>query len=308
MRQVVSTDEVLATASAVRTTFEDLPADPVGISDPSVIRWTESAQIADRYTRHGFAVLQLSSSSINPGTLLALAGSLGLGEAFVPPLYTKGGNRARPVSRISAASNLGTSDESHPSFGRAVGQPLHCDGTLQEIGFIKASVLLCESPGAQGGDTTLFNASAAYAQLAAADGPAAVALATPGVLIRQANINGCSDINAGPAFSARDGQLVCGYSVTETDRWDVPDGVAEADLYRGVGFLSHAALPGSPDFAQLTLGSGQAIIFDNTRISHGRTPYRDSGARRRCLYRSLHLCHPCLRVRRLASAFAETSQ
>jgi alpha-ketoglutarate-dependent taurine dioxygenase len=305
MRQIVSADEVLAAARAVRTTFEDLPRDPVGIGDPSVISERESAQIIDRYTRHGFAVLQLSSVAITPGTLLELAESLGLGDPFVPPLYTKGGNRPRSVSRISAASNLGTSDQSHPSFGRTVGQRLHCDGTLQEIGYIKASVLLCESPAAQGGDTTLFNSSAAYAQLAATDRPAAVALATPGVLIRQANINGCSDMNAGPAFSVRDGQLVCGYSVTETDRWAVPDGAPEASLYRGVGFLSHAALPGSPDFVQLRLGPGQAIVFDNTRISHGRTPYRDSEDRRRCLYRSLHLRHPCLRVPELASVGEE---
>ena len=64
------------------------------------------------------------------------------------------------------------------------------------------------------------------------------------------------------------------------------------DLQRGVDFLRAAALPGSRHFAQLKLEAGQAIVLDNSRISHGRTAYQDSNAQRRCLYRSLHLQHP----------------
>jgi alpha-ketoglutarate-dependent taurine dioxygenase len=296
MHQAVSVDQLLAAARSVTTTFEAIPADPVRLPRVSAIGPQASKRIVDRYARNGFAVMTLESAEATPETLLTLTNSLGLGEPFVPPLYSLGGNTAPVVSRISAAFNAGTTDENHPSFGSAAGQRLHCDGTLQRIGYVKASLLLCETPAAEGGDTTLFNASAAFAQLAAVDVRAAAALATPGVLVRQANINGSTDINSGPAFTVQDRHLVCRYCVTETDSWVVPDGVADADVHRGVGFLLHAALPGSPHFRQLRLEAGQAIVFDNTRISHGRTSYRDSDTRRRSLYRSLHLRHPRARV------------
>ena len=284
----VRVEALLAAAGAVSTTFAAIPEAPVPVRDPSAIGALEAAEIADRYARHGFAIVQLGGP-VTPGTLTALAGSLDLGAPFVPPLY---GNAVPTISRISAAANAGTAEENHPSFGRTVGQALHSDGTLQDIGYVKATLLVCETPAEQGGDTVLFNASAAYSQLAEADVPAAVALATPGSLVRQANINGSTDLNAGPAFAVRDGGLVSRYSVTETDRWAVPAGVDPAVLWRGVGFLLHASLPGSRHFARLALAAGQAIVFDNTRISHGRTSYRDSPARRRCLFRGLYLRHP----------------
>ncbi|HET9254213.1 MAG TPA: TauD/TfdA family dioxygenase [Pseudonocardiaceae bacterium] len=292
MFPAVPLTQVLAAAESVTTTFERIPHDPIPIRGASALNTQELSRIVDRYNRHGFAIIQLAAGAATQESLLTFADALGLGEPFVPPLYLRGGNTAAKVSRISATSNVGTAYADHPSFGSTVGQRLHCDGTLQDIGYIKASLLLCESPAAEGGDTILFNASAAYARLAAIDLSAAAVLATQGVLIRQANFNGSTEMNAGPAFSAQGGRLVCRYCVTETDRWAVPDGAAEADLRRGIEFLRRASLPGSPHFRQLTLRAGQVIVFDNTRISHGRTPYRDSETHHRCLYRSLHLAHP----------------
>jgi alpha-ketoglutarate-dependent taurine dioxygenase len=312
MREDVTAGQVLAAAAAVTTTFVDVPREPLGVQRAAALAPRESGEIVARYARHGFAVVQLGAGHVTAGTLLELAQALDLGAPFVPPLYATGGRAAGAsaaggsaaggVSRISAARNTGTADDHHPSFGRTGGQELHCDGTLQPIGYVKTSLLGCETPAAFGGETTLFNASAAYAQLAVADPAAAAALAAPGVMVRQANINGCTDSNAGSAFTLRDGRLVCGYSVTQTDTWAVPDGVDAADLYRGAGFLRHASLPGGPFFAQLKLAAGQVIAFDNTRISHGRTPYRDAEDRRRCLYRSLHLRHPRARVPAAAGA------
>ncbi|MFF3504301.1 TauD/TfdA family dioxygenase [Streptomyces sp. NPDC003247] len=291
----VDADLLLTAAKSVTTTFEDLPGDPVHVRTASVVDARETAGAVERYERHGFAIVQVDDEPVTPHALLRLTRSFDLGEPFVPDLYRRGGKTPAPVSRISAAANVGTADADHPSFGRTVGQELHCDGTLQPLGHIKASLLLCEFPAARGGHTTLFNASAAFARLAADDTAAARALAVPGVLVRQANINGATDVNAQPAFAVQDGRLVAGYSVTATDRWAVPDEVVEEDLLRGVRFLRDAARPGSPYFTQLTLDAGQGIVFDNTRISHGRTPYEDSPGRQRCLYRSLHLRHPRVR-------------
>jgi len=287
-------EQLLAAARAVKTTFNGVPACPVPLGWTHGLSAEEAQQIVERYDRYGFAVFGPIPGSVSAETSTILAQALQLGDPFVPPLYTIAGRKASPVSRISAAFNSGTDHADHPSFGRTVGQQMHCDGTLQEIGFIKATVLLCESPAFDGGDTNLFNSSAAYAELAAADQRAAVALATPGVLVRQANINDCTEAKAGPAFAVQHGQLIARYCVSETDRWVVPDpdqALAD-DLPRGVEFLRRAAEPGSRYFAQLGLERGQAIVLDNTRISHGRTAYRDFGNRRRCLYRGLYLRHP----------------
>ena len=143
----------------------------------------------------------------------------------------------------------------------------------------------------------LFNTSAAFAELIMTDPAAAVALATPGTLIRRANISSCQDENAGPVAAVLGRELVCRYSVTDTDSWAVPNGVDEADLRRGIDFLATASSQGSPYYAQLTLNAGQAIVFDNTKISHGRTQYRDLGERLRCMYRGLYLNHPRVDVR-----------
>ena len=89
-------------------------------------------------------------------------------------------------------------------------------------------------------------------------------------------------------------ELVCRYSVTDTDSWAVPNGVDEAGLRRGIDFLATASSQGSPYYAQLTLSAGRAIVFDNTKISHGRTQYRDLGERPRCMYRGLSLTTPAL--------------
>ncbi|MGW4369370.1 TauD/TfdA family dioxygenase [Nocardia takedensis] len=291
MHESLCADQLLSAAEAVRTSFDGIPRGPVAL-DGAASASRRSARIVERYERHGFAVFDLGSETVTPQTVSTLTASLGVGEPFVPDLYRRNGANPASVAQISASANAGTADAGHPSFGRTDGQELHCDGTLQPLGFIKASVLLCESPADSGGETILFNTSAAIAELAAADPAAVLALAVPGVLVRQANLNGSSELNVGAAVTVEKERLVCGYSVTATDRWEVPEAVSRADLERGVEFLRSSAIPGSPYFTDLTLRSGQGIVFDNTRISHGRRPYRDSAVRKRRLYRSLHLDHP----------------
>lgn len=291
MPTTIAIDELLAAAQAVDITLEGFPSEPIDVQ--GTLSPVRLRPVIERYARHGFAIMQLDPERASPDALTALANGLGLGEPFAPPLY---GRTESAVSRIAAATASKNDDDSfHPAFEGTGGLDLHCDGTLQEIGYVKSSMLLCQLPAAEGGHTTLFNAAAAYAQLVSVDRDAAVALATPGAIVRQANLNGSDEMNVGPAFTVQAGRLVCGYSVSSTDRWGLPYGIAEGDLQRGVGFLMHASLPGSQHFAQLTLGAGQAILFDNTRLSHGRTPYYDPPGGGRCLYRSLHLRHPSVR-------------
>ncbi|MGC4880059.1 TauD/TfdA family dioxygenase [Micromonospora sp. DT43] len=254
-----------------------------GVEAPGVVQ-----EIVERYDRHGFAVLQLADGAGEEKSLPRTAAALSLGDPYLPPLYQLGSDRPAPaVSRISAAFNAGTSDGRHPSFGRTNGQHLHTDGTLQDIGHIRTTLLVCQSQGVDGGHTTLFNSTAAYARLLRQDPAAASALATSGALVRQANINGCADENHGPVFAVVEGELLTRYSVTATDRFEVPSGVDPDDLRRGVDAMVMAAA--EPEFfLQATLSADQMLVLANSRVSHGRTPYRDSATQRRCMFRSLH--------------------
>lgn len=296
MNSGVRAEELLAAARSRIITFAGLPAEPVVVHDPANTSLAEVSRIVRRYVDHGFAIIQLASTSCRAQTPISIADSLRLGEPFVPPLYLMDGHAAPKVARISAARNAGTGDAGHPSFGHTVGQDLHSDGTLQDIGFVRATVLACEAPAADGGDTILFNSCAAFAELIETDPSAAAALATPGSLVRRATINGATDVNRGPAFTVQDGRLISRYSVTHTDSWDVPAGISAADLRRAVDFLAAASAPESRHFLRLRLDAGQVIVFDNTRLSHGRTAYRDSPQRQRCVYRSLHLRHPRVQI------------
>ncbi|WP_435208477.1 TauD/TfdA family dioxygenase [Streptomyces sp. bgisy034] len=274
-------------ANARHATFDAVPVDPVAMA-----RDGATAEAVSRYERHGFAIFRLSGSQWNEDTVLGLARSVGLGEPFVPPLYTRAGRAAPSVSRITAPPVASPNGVAHPGFETRDGQDLHCDGTLQEIGEVKSAILLCGAQGLSGGTTTLFNAHGAFAALLARDPEAAQALTAPGVLVRQATINESTEFVESPVFTVQDGLLVCRYCVDTTDRWVLPDGAAAQDVKRGLDFLDNARRIGSPYILRFALDEGQALLLDNTRVSHGRDPYEDDEHHRRLLYRSLHLRHP----------------
>lgn len=282
-------DKFIEAAKAEPITFESLPEAPVYLHDASSIDNQSASKIIERYTRHGFVVAELLSDAPTPETLLKLGESLGLCDPFVPPLYTQGEYRSEVVSQISRKID---SQSSHPTFETSSGLEFHCDGTLQKIGYVKTSILLCKSPGFEGGETTLFNALGAFTALIDKDPEAAMTLIGSGVLVRQANINGCSDINKRPAFTIQEGKLVCAYSVAKTDSLVAEDGIDPLAFRRAKDFLHEASQPGSPYFMKFLLQERQAIILFNCRICHGRTPYRDCDGNRRCLYRSLYLSQP----------------
>ncbi|MER7172975.1 alpha/beta hydrolase fold domain-containing protein [Streptomyces mesophilus] len=287
MLLTASPGELRAAARITPTTFATVPARPVTVADPRRLSLTTAAEVVARYQDNGFALLQLRPEHCTQTTVEEIAAALELGEPFVPPLYTRAGYASTKVSQISASSSTDTSSR-HPHFETTVGQELHCDGTLQDIGVIKSAVLLCRSQGIDGGDTLLFNAHAAFTELLDTDPTAALALMAPRLLERRATFNDSDEINQGPAFAIQDGRLVCRYCVDATDRWQADTEAAE----RGLAFLHAARRPDSPHVLRFPLGEGQAMVMDNTRISHGRTAYRDGPGKRRLLFRSLHLRHP----------------
>lgn len=288
MQAKVNVHALLEAAKSHLISFDNFPSSPV-IVDKVLSSSKESIdEITDRYFQFGFAIIHISSETLSAETVMTLSELFDLGKPFIPPLYTKGGYKASPIAKISTQG----CSVSHPTFQREVGVKLHCDGTLQEIGLIKTTIMACEMPGSKGGENTLFNATAAYAELIEKDLDAAIAMATHGSLVRQANMNGCSDKNEGPVFSVADGKLICNYSVTETDKFVSTPNINSADLTRGVEYMRKASQPGSPYYCEIRLEANQTIIFSNTKLAHGRTPYHNAEGSRRCMYRGLFLNYP----------------
>lgn len=287
----VEVRELVEAAAAVTPMFVAAPSQPVEVARAADLVGASGREVTRRYRAHGYALMEFASETVTEALHLQAAQAFRLGDPFVPPLYFLGGRTPSSVSVISAAENDGTSDETHPSFGRTVGQELHCDGTLQPIGLVKATLMSCRTPAAVGGDNTLFDSVAAFSALLRADPAAALALAHPEALVRRATINGSDEACSGPVYGVVDGRLAGRYCVTDTDSFGSVGGAAD-DLARGVSALAASASPGQPYFRTLRLGANQAIMFDNTRVSHGRTSYEDAKGSQRCLYRTLHLRHP----------------
>jgi hypothetical protein len=301
MQQQVTIDQLKRAAKNNILTFERIPSLPIKIPCNYAIKESLASEVVYRYMKNGFAIIELEPGleDSSPESVLAIGEALKLGNPFTPPLYLAGTYTGGAVSQITKQMD---SKPTHPSFERTVGIALHCDGTLQEIGYVKTTIMFCKSKSLEGGDTILFNATAAFAELVNSDINAAMALASPGVLIRQANINGCSDINTGPAFSVLNGELICAYSLTETDNILATNSINENDLERGLEFMHNAAHENSLYILQFQLEEKQAIIFANSKICHGRTPYRDGEGKIRCMYRSLFLHQPMAKEEKLRQA------
>lgn len=272
---------------SVLPVFASVPPQTIVAEDWSLSDLAAARAVVAQYAGAGFAIVQ---GPPDPGReqLRALARALKLGKAFIPPLYRSSVHTGEDgVSAITASTA-----SPHPFQSRG-GQNLHCDGTLQCLGQIPTTVMLCVRPGASGGASVLFNAPAAFLELHANDSDAAEQLTHPGALVRASTLV-AGHATTGPAFRWDGDRLITRYSVTDTDTYH-PRCANDTDaLERALRFLRHAARPGSPHRCEFTLRAGQALLLANDRVCHGRTAYRDTPGGERLLLRSLFTRRPHL--------------
>ncbi|MFB8236282.1 TauD/TfdA family dioxygenase [Kitasatospora purpeofusca] len=266
--------------------FTPAPARPVtatawNLPDPAARR-----QVVDTYLAGGYAIVHIPGAAPTEADLTALADALNLAAAFTPPQYRGSAHTQGAVSRLSA-----TDDPAHPFQDRA-GQNFHSDGTLQHLGQIATTVMMCVRGARTGGDTLLFNAVQAFADLQDADPDAAAQLTHDHALLRTSTL--VENLStAGPVFGHDPaGQWISRYSLTVTDSYHPTAPGRRAHLERALAHLADAAQPGSPYYCAFTLAAGQALVLANDRLSHGRTAFTDDADAPRLLLRGLYTARP----------------
>ena len=274
-----------ASATAQLPQFTTQPAQPVTASSWSLPDCHTRHLITQSYTQRGYALIEVPTSAPISADLVALADALHLGEAFTPPLYAGSVHTSGGVSRLTAAHGA-----THPFQDRA-GQNVHCDGTLQRLGQIPTTVMMCAAGAAEGGGSYLVNLVDAYAELRRLAPDAAAQLAHSTVLTRTSTFVERQSVT-GPAFAEHvPGAWITRYSRTATDAYRSLPG-NEEDLERALAFLDAAARPGSAFRTDFTLRRGQSLVLANDRLGHGRTSYRDDPAAPRLLLRGLFTLRP----------------
>ncbi|MEY8042323.1 TauD/TfdA family dioxygenase [Saccharopolyspora cebuensis] len=243
-----------------------------------------SNQLVHSLEERGFAVVAMTQPGLPDAKLAALAAALRLGDPYVPALY-----RYPETNDYSASYSDIRSDtkDRHPGFSTTAGQAWHVDGLLDDIGDIKTTILYCVRAAHRGGDTLLFNSLAAFAELREKDSDAAEALLSPKALTRSSTIPAI-DVNAtGPVFAVDEaGDLITRYTDNETCTWNFSVG-PPGGLHRALDFLR--ATSDDPRYRlAIRLAPGEALVFRNDRLSHGRQPYEDKPNAPRHLIRALY--------------------
>jgi len=294
------TDEITALVSQLRSgTVETHRFDPdedlkiVVLRDDQASQQSQLLELVRRYYLAGFALFHVSEELAGDGALLSLSQLLGLSAPYVPGHYRgqMGLYEASGLNVIRTADTGGST--AHRAFRTPNEQALHVDGTLQPIGFVKTSKLLCVFQGKSGGESLIFNSVGAFVSFAQNDPDAAAALCNPQSLIRRNLIN-MGEHQEGPAFSIAGGEIISRYSVDNTSDWE-PGLEKVPNLRRAYEYLNSLACDGSPFFLRLTLHEGQGIMIANDKIAHGRTAYTDWPNMPRKMIRGLFLNRPTVR-------------
>jgi alpha-ketoglutarate-dependent taurine dioxygenase len=283
---VAGLDSPLPTLASIPLTPTSLPYSTYNLSEPDPARLRR--QVRAYLQTYAFCIVRLTYSGLRGDDVVAqLAEALGLGPAFLPPLYeTEFGPQTPSITKLQARGR--SSPGTHPVFDTSAGQGFHTDGTLQEIGQVQTSLLFCERQAAEGGDSIVFNALAACADLMTSDPAAAATLFDYRCLCRRATINQSKEVAFGPAFAFSDGTLITRYASTGAESWNFEADV-NGHLRRAVNYLAACAQDGSPYVFAFWLHGGDMAILDNARTTHGRTVYKVDRARPRLFYRGLYL-------------------
>ncbi|WP_233592517.1 TauD/TfdA family dioxygenase [Erwinia psidii] len=184
----------------------------------------------------------------------------------------------------------------HAVFNSTSPLSLHTDGSYIPIGSIKTSVLLCKQHASQGGRTILFDSTSAFQQLQTKHPDLAEILLEENIFRRRSTVthSGKQYSHIGPVFRPdKNGGFIGGFTLDPTADWDYSRRI-NPRVVEAVEYLSRLASENSRYYLEFPLNKGQALIFRNDKISHGRQSYVDDPENPRTLLRGLFTHAPVL--------------
>jgi len=268
--------------------YSQYDLEPVKIESINDISGITIENITNHYQKRGFVIFELVKDKPTENLLQKLADIFNLGEPYVPSAYKNKANVYESSGFNFISSVECTSEkEVHRAFKTQLEQKLHTDGTIEEIGKVKTSVLLCVSSSYSGGETILFNSVGAFASLVSQDLSFVLPFLDNNCLERRV-LDGSMQSYKGPAFTIYNSEIISRFSIDNTSNWK--DGFEKvAGLEKAFEKLLEMAKVGSPYYIETKLKENQGIIIANDKIAHGRKAYLDSNTKKRNMIRGLFL-------------------
>ena len=245
---------------------------PVQIHKVTRITEYEASSLLKKYKDAGFVVFELLNDNPSQDALLSLAKQLVLGEPYVPYIYSTEKN----IYDETGLNIIKVKDGIHRAFQTNNEQKIHCDGTVEVIGKIKTTILLCAKAASGGGETIIFNSVAALYNLLRIENlePILSSLFNLNALKRVA-ANGAKEEYIGPAFTIRSGEIISRFSLDNTCDWSY--GFEKVKFLReAYSLLTEMITLKSPFYIETRLKENQGIIIANDKISHGRKGFIDN--------------------------------
>ena len=256
----------------------------VEVDDPSRLADAERAALLDRIRRANLAVYRCRRRVVNRDMLRSFGRALGLSRLDDHLCAEEDG-----ISQLTVSDGAGQTGDYIPYTDRPLSW--HCDGYYNESErMIRAMLLHCARPAAEGGENALMDHEMLYIALRDAGSEYIEALMHPEALAIPANVQHGEVIRperVGPVFSVDPGTGALHMRYTARGRnirWR--DDPVTREAVDRIGRLLDAA--DAPVF-RLRLQPGDGILCNN--VLHNRTGFRDYAEpeRKRLVYRVRYL-------------------
>jgi hypothetical protein len=240
-------------------------------------------ELAFEVNSRGYAVISQPVPADPFDAHRAIAHTLGLPAAYTPLLYRDA--EVREIAGQTSPYNMIPRDvDQVKPWSEGSAQKFHVDGLLEPLGGVKTTILHCLSQAHSGGETELFFACDAFADLATMDESAANSLLAPTALTRYANLGTLAESRlraTGPAFGWISGELCTRFADGPTEIWNESDPLLRKALayMRGPAREKHCT--------KVRLAPGEMLIFRNDRLAHRGCAYLN-GTQPRRLTRSMY--------------------
>lgn len=252
----------------------------VGQFEPSSDKFRRD--VLNTYREFGFVRIETNNLHQPQTVLKKIAREFGLDSAFVPPQYSED-DGLHDKFGINKIGHKEETSQSHEGFLSNEAQPVHVDGTLETIGAVPTTMMLCQSQGTAGGESRIFNSVGAFYELLNKSPELADALCSERALTRS-DVDRSGTSVTGPAFGANQYGLTTRFSLDNTSEWNVTE---VNHLGKAKEWMVKKLSQDSPFYTEFQLKPGELLIAANHKISHGRNGYQDKRESRRQLYRAV---------------------